>query len=275
MIKSKKQKKAFTLIELLVVIAIIAILAAMLLPALAAAKRKAQKINCVNNLKEIGIALRIWEGDNNDKYPMAVGTAQNGASEYLAHGGNTFGTSTAAAALTPGMVWLVMSNELSAPKILSCPSDTLGNHGTAPTNWNCVLIAGITTISSTTTSAAQGAQASVSYFVGADASEADPQSIISGDCNIGTEGSGTSSGASVRFANSGEKTPESGAEQLSTLSFSQGSGNWAWTVNDLHQKTGNLLIADGSVVSTTISALHTYLYNATNTVNYPAFNFIY
>src|SRR5580698_2574714 len=59
-----KSRGAFTLIELLVVIAIIAILAALLLPALAKAKRSAQRSSCVNNLKQISLAFKVWQGDN-------------------------------------------------------------------------------------------------------------------------------------------------------------------------------------------------------------------
>jgi prepilin-type N-terminal cleavage/methylation domain-containing protein len=67
-----KIKKGFTLIELLVVIAIIAILAAMLLPALAKAREKARQIVDINNLHEIGLALKMYSDDWNGWYPPNV-----------------------------------------------------------------------------------------------------------------------------------------------------------------------------------------------------------
>jgi hypothetical protein len=64
---SKKRNHALTLIEVNLAIVLLVVLAAIfLLPMLAAAKKKSSRISCVNNLKQIGLAYRIWEGDNGE-----------------------------------------------------------------------------------------------------------------------------------------------------------------------------------------------------------------
>ncbi|HXI71260.1 MAG TPA: prepilin-type N-terminal cleavage/methylation domain-containing protein [Verrucomicrobiae bacterium] len=261
-----KSKAAFTLIELLVVIAIIAILAAMLLPALAAAKRKAQKISCTNNLKQVGLSTRIWEGDNNDRYPQAVSSASGGASEFVQHG-----ATAATKFLVPGMVFMVMSNELSTPKVIYCPSDSF--HTGAATNFNYGDVLGTANYPV----AAQGGTGKISYFISGDATESDPQAIMSGDLNIGNQAN-TAANAPASYAfTTTSAAPTTSANPIAAVYNTTASGQainaWAWTQNDFHQKSGNLGLADGSVQSATISGLHTYLQNATNSVANPAFNF--
>jgi prepilin-type processing-associated H-X9-DG protein len=147
--------RGFTRVELLVVIGVLALLAAMVFTALNAAKRKAERINCVNTLAPIGLAFRIWEGDHNDKYPMRFALTNSETMKMMASG-NAY------------VLWQTMSNELSTPKILHCPADT---RRIAATNF-----------------ATGFSDANISYFFSLDAFESYPQMILDGDDNLAVDG---------------------------------------------------------------------------------------
>ncbi len=193
---SGRSRQATTLVEVLVIVAVIVLLAGFLMPGLARAKRKSERITCVSNLKNLGMAHRIFATGHGGQFPQVRSNRFGGSMEWVAE---------------PGELWrhfALLSNEISVPKILRCPTD----RGRPPA---------ATWIQFTNNS-------SLSYFLGTQASEEQPESILMGDRNVTVDGAPMEN-RSVRIHRS------------TTLAFD----------GRLHRFEGNVALGDGSVQQVT------------------------
>ena len=145
------RSRGFTIIELAIILLSLFLLVFILIPRAARARRS----RCENNLLQIGLSFRTWALDSSDAFATTYPVRSGGAKERVQNGDVAF-------------VFLVMSNELSEPKILHCPRDRARR---GPTKFDSGL-----------------SNTNLSYFVSLDAQDIWPQVILSGDRHLALNG---------------------------------------------------------------------------------------
>lgn len=207
------KSEAFTRVELVVVIAVVFVLVSMILSTTQRHQKARSRISCVNNLKQIGTAYRIWNTGQTGRYPASESVVNGGWKEIL---------TKADLGVICWTNYVLMSNELAqSPKILLCPSD---ERKPADSFSNLV------------------SNTHLSYFVGVSATDEQPESLLGGDRNLG---GGTKPDPDYGFS------PINGKGNDVAIQTNSEAGPVCWSLK-MHSQgywagAGNILLGDGSV----------------------------
>jgi competence protein ComGC len=162
-----RKQPAFTRIELLAILVVLALFIFLLIPALIRAKQRQVQTQCMDNLRLVGTAYRLWGDDANNGYPMERSNTNGGSLEYILSG-------------HLGPHYRVLSNELGGRlSLLTCPADTR----IAASNFTSLQ------------------NSNISYFLGGDADESNPRLFMAGDRNWETNGVALPAGLAFLLSN--------------------------------------------------------------------------
>lgn len=244
--RRRRSSRALTLIELIVVIAVVVVLIGMLLPTSTGDKAAPGRINCANNLKQIGVAMQVFAMDHQGRFPMEVAVAEGGSRDIVYAG------TANANPLLEFHPFYAARNELGLPKVLACPADRARGFPQM-TNWVGVAFPGGLLPASGGTNGNDFAQTktdwkqgrgnkAVSYTIGLEAKETKPNMILATDRNLTYTGQ-------VDVATS----PMGLDPRLVRRGQAQASLGWGAKIHG--PNGGNMLLTDGSAQQATDSRL--------------------
>jgi hypothetical protein len=236
--KESRYLSAFTVVEIFAIILTVLLLAALWLPKLAGRNYKGMyRLSCLDNLKEIGTAYRLWAEDNGNLMPAQQTVAKGGWADLLTN------------ANQGAICWtnyVIISNELGqAAKLLGCVCD----ERKPAYDFTNVFD-----------------NSHVSYFVGVSANGNQPQSIQGGDRNLGP---GTVPANDYGYSS---KSGDGNDVAIPTNSL-KGPVSWTLKIHSAGQAVGagNILLGDGSAQQVSTASLNQdWLPNASPTSNWPA-----
>jgi prepilin-type N-terminal cleavage/methylation domain-containing protein len=215
-----RQPKGFTFAELLVVIGVATILLVFWLPAHARTKQNAQRLVCMNNLKQQGNAFKAWADSHAGAYPMAVRAVDGGPAIATYASLQSINNPTLLYA-----VYQCMSNALGAPRLLICPTD----ERYAATSFSQLSVNG---------------SLYISYALAPWGSDRTPRTILAGDRNI--YGPASAPTANAGYGN-GLSPTTAGGGSIALTTNAVLLNNVGYTPLKMHQGNGNMLMSDGSL----------------------------